>query len=65
MIFSFISNTINIVDLIRVIIRVQQINKNEEERQRGGGREREKEARSEKKRERERDFFSDLFVTIR
>lgn len=56
MIFSFISNTINIVDLIRVIIRVQQINKNEEERQRGREREREGSKKREKKRKRKRLF---------
>lgn len=56
MIFSFISNTINIVDLIRVIIRVQQINKNEEERQRGREGEREGSKKREKKRKRKRLF---------
>lgn len=56
MIFSFISNTINIVDLIRVIIRVQQINKNEEERQQGRKGEREGSKKREKKRKRKRLF---------
>lgn len=56
MIFSFISNTINIVDLIRVIIRVQQINKNEKERQRGREGEREGSKKREKKRKRKRLF---------